>query len=295
MEIDQLRTFVGILEHGSFSRAAEAMHLTQSTVSFHLKALERATKTRLLDRNRGKVRLTASGRVLRRYASRILTLREEALAELRAEETGEAGQVNIAASTIPAEYLLPPILAAFRRGHPGVSVSIQISDSRRALAQLLEEACDLALVGARSADKSVVSVPFAEDEVILVGGAGNPFAPSGKLTGQGLKLVPLILREEGSGTRAAINKLLAQHGLTLGQPSGLIQTTGSTEAVKRYALEGLGLAFISRHAVVDELKSGKLEEVALPGTPVKRSFYLARLRSRTPPAAARALIDLIVE
>ncbi|MBI3722781.1 LysR family transcriptional regulator [bacterium] len=84
MEIDQLRTFVGILEHGSFSRAAEAMHLTQSTVSFHLKALERATKTRLLDRSRGKVRLTASGRVLRRYASRILTLRDEALAELRA-------------------------------------------------------------------------------------------------------------------------------------------------------------------------------------------------------------------
>ncbi|MBI3722782.1 hypothetical protein HY251_02340 [bacterium] len=203
--------------------------------------------------------------------------------------------MNIAASTIPAEYLLPGILSRFRQGHPGVSVSIHISDSRRALAALVDEECDLALVGARATDKSVVSTPFAEDEVILVGANPNPFAPKGHLTGQALKLVPLILREEGSGTRAAITKLLGQHGLTAGAPSGLIQTTGSTEAVKRYALEGLGLAFISKHAVKEELASGRLQAIALPGIPVRRSFYLARLRSRTPPAAARALMDLIVK
>jgi len=107
MDVGQLRTFLAVLEHGSFSHAAEALRIGQSTASFHIKALETSVGTRLLDRRGGRVRPTATGAVLRRYALRIVSLRDEALARLRAEESGEAGRLTIAASTIPGEYLLP--------------------------------------------------------------------------------------------------------------------------------------------------------------------------------------------
>src|SRR5262245_11822840 len=113
MDIDQLRTFLAVLDHGSFSHAAEARGIGQSTVSFHVKALETSVGAKLLDRRGGQVRPTATGNVLRRYALRIVSLRDEALARLRAEESGQVGRLTIAASTIPAEHLLPPVLAEF--------------------------------------------------------------------------------------------------------------------------------------------------------------------------------------
>ena len=103
MEIDQLRTFLSVLDHGGFSRAAEALRVGQSTVSFHVKALETAVGARLLDRRRGRVRATPAGRLLARYALKLVALRDEALARLRDEEAGERGRVRVAASTIPAE------------------------------------------------------------------------------------------------------------------------------------------------------------------------------------------------
>src|SRR5438552_2422241 len=128
MDLDQLRTFLAVLEHGNFSRAAQALRLTQSTVSFHVKALETELGARLVDRVGGRpssgstaIRPTAAGRVLRRYAGRLLALRDEAVARVAGEEHAHAGRVQIAASTIPAEYVLPGRLRDFQRGHPNVS------------------------------------------------------------------------------------------------------------------------------------------------------------------------------
>jgi DNA-binding transcriptional LysR family regulator len=293
MEIDQLRTFLAVHEHGSFSRAAEAVHLSQSTVSFQIKALETAVGSRLLDRRGGRVRPTDTGRLLRRYAQRIVSLREEALARTRAEEEGQAGRITIAASTIPAEYLLPPALARLRRTHPGVQVVVQVSDSRRAGLALLAQECDLALVGSRLRDRRLVCAPFAEDEVLLVGPSPNPFAPSGRLGPKQLARVPLVLREEGSGTREAVAAILARRDAAGGAAPAAVQV-GSTEAAKRCVLAGLGLTFISRRAVADELAAGRLRAVAVPGTPVRRTFHAARLRAVTPSAAARAFWDVLV-
>jgi len=210
MDIDQLRTFLAVLEHGSFSRAAEALRVGQSTISFHIKALETAVGARVLDRHGGQVRPTATGAVLRRYAQRIVSLRDEALAKLRAEESGQAGRLTIAASTIPAEYLLPPVLAEFLAAHPNVAVTVEVSDSRKALVQLLAHECDLALVGARARDKRILYTPFAEDEVVLV---GRPEGPPGrrKSVVRDLGRARIVVREEGSGTRQAVAAFLAWH------------------------------------------------------------------------------------
>lgn len=292
MEIDQLRTFLAILEHGSFSRAAQALKLGQSTVSFHLKALEQVIGTKVLDRLGGRVRATATGTLLKRYAHRIVSLREEALAGLRAQERGESGHVTVAASTIPAEHLLPPVLAQFRKRHPGVTVTVDVLDSRKATAALLAEGCDLALVGSRVRDKRVACTPFAEDEVVLVGCSPNPFAPSGHLTPLDLAQLPLIVREEGSGTRGTVAALLARRtALHDGRPTTI--QVGSTEMARRCVLQGLGLTFISRRAVEEDLCAQRISLVVFPGTPVRRRFHIARLRSVTLPTAARALIRLL--
>lgn len=294
MDVDQLRTFLAVLEHSSFSRAAHALRIGQSTVSFHVKTLETILETRLLDRLGGRVRPTAAGRLLERYAHRIVTLREEAILRLRAEKGGEIGQIRIAASTIPAEYLLPPVLAELRRRHPAVAVTVDISDSRRAITSLLAEECDIALVGARVPDKRIVYTPFADDEIVLVGPMPNSFAPSLRLTGAELAHVPIVMREEGAGTRAAVSGLIARHAGRGLEGTGSIQV-GSTEAAKRCVREGLGLTFVSRRAVAEEIATKRLSLVAFPGTPVHRHFQVARARSASMPMAARILVRLLQE
>lgn len=292
MEFDQLRTLLAVLEHGSFTRAAEALGLSQSTVSFHVKGLESSVGSRLLDRGREGVRATPQGELLRRYAERLWTLRGEAMEALRGESHGQHGRVVVAASTIPGEYLLPPFLARLRLSHPGVTVRVEVSESSRALASLSARECDLALVGRCPSERGLVAEPFAEDEVVLVGPSPNPFvAPGQSLDLETLRRVPLVLRGEGSGTRAAVAELLARLS---SDPEGPARTVvGSTEAAKRCVLAGMGLSFVSRHAVADELAAGRLEQVPLPGTPVPRRFWVVVPRDRTPSSATAALVALL--
>ena len=290
MEFDQLRTFLAVLEHGSFVRAGQALHIGQSTVSFHIKSLEQRVDATLLERGRGRVAPTPAGRVLEPYARRIVGLCDEALVRLHAGESGEVGQLTIAASTIPGEYLLPPLLAEFRARHPRIQVEIYVSDSEKATAAVLVRECDLALVGRKPRDRRLVVSLFGSDEIVLVGPQPNPFAPAGKLTLKELRNVPLILREQGSGTRDAIARILPHLG---DQVPGL--RIGSTEAAKRCVQHGLGLAFLSRQAVASELAAGRFQVVELPGTPVKRSFYVVRQRSVTPSAAAQVFLELALQ
>src|SRR5262245_46080746 len=239
MEFDQLRTFLAVLEHKSFVRAGQALHLGQSTVSFHIKSLEQRVGATLLERGRGNVEPTAAGRVLLPYAERIIGLVDEAAARLRAGENGEVGRLVIAASTIPGEYLAPALLAEFRKRHPRIRVEMDVSDSEMATSALLAREADLALVGSKPRDRRLSASIFASDEVVLVGPAPNPFAPKGRLTLKELADVPLILREQGSGTRGAIARILPH----LGERAAVLRV-GSSEAAKRCVQHGLGLAFV---------------------------------------------------
>jgi DNA-binding transcriptional LysR family regulator len=289
MDLVQLQTLLAVLDRGSFTAAARALGIGQSTVSFHVKALESDTGSRLLDRRGGKVRVTPAGRLLQRYARRIVSLREEALAQLRKEEAGGDGEVVVAASTIPGDYLLPPVLAAFRRQHPGVSVTVNISDSDKAIAALLAQTCDVAVIGVRPSDRRIHATRVCDDEVILVGPSPNSFTPSGKTSVEELATVPLVVREGGSGTGAAVSRLLAKGS----SPRAQVRV-GSTESARRCVLAGVGLTFISRRAVEDDLAAKRLTEVVLAGSPIRRSFYVARLRTTTPSGATRALVEELI-
>jgi DNA-binding transcriptional LysR family regulator len=288
VEIQQLETFLAILEHGSFSRAAEVLHCTQSTVSFRIKALEDSVGSVLLERRARPLRPTAAGDALRSYAERIVALRAEALELLREQEAGGAGRLVVAASTIAATYLIPSALAALRGHSPGIHVSVEVSDSSRALAALRTRDCDLAVVGAREHDKRLVFTPIATDEILLAARPDLLPTPAEGLELHQLAQLPIILREEGSGTLEAVADLLARRAAA--GPTAPTVRVGSSSTARQCLLQGLGVSFISRLAIAEDLAHGRLVALALPGTPVKRSFYAARLRSAATGAPLLALL-----
>jgi DNA-binding transcriptional LysR family regulator len=151
----------------------------------------------------------------------------------------------------------------------------------------------VALVGALARDRRIVYAPFAEDEVVLVGRASDQRGQR-TLSPRDLHSVRIIVREEGSGTRQAAAAFLARHTSSPADQVPQLQA-GSTEAAKRCALQGIGLALLSRHSVAEDLDAGRLVIVSAAGLPVRRSFYAARLRTATPSASAKALLDLLVQ
>jgi len=290
MNTELLRTFTTVVAEGGFSRAARALRVGQSTVSLHIKALEELCGARLLDRAGRGVALTASGRLLLGRARRLLGLEDELLAAVRSEEAGEAGRVVIAASSIPADYLLPPLLAAFHQRHPDVNLVVDVSDSERATAALLAGACDLAVVGAAARDKRIAATRLAEDEVVLVGPTRGHHAAVRAVSRRELGALPILLREPGSGTHEAIARLLPRPSSPA--PAGTVQV-GTTLALRRLVQAGLGFAFLSRLAIADDVAAGHLQVVRLPGTPVRRAFHVATLRTVTPSAAARSFLRFV--
>ena len=293
MDIQQLETFLAILEHGSFSRAAAALHCTQSTVSFRIKALEDSVGSTLLERRSRPLRPTPAGATLRGYAERIVTTRDEALELLRDGPAGGACKLVVAASTIPAAYLLPPALAELRAVNAESSVTVAVSDSSRALAALRARDCDLAVVGAREPDKRLVYTPIVTDEILLVGHPDLPASRGPHLDLEGLARTPHILRELGSGTQGAVADILARRAAA--GPCGPTVRVGSSTAARQCLLQGLGLCFISRLAVAADLAEGRLVALPFPGIPVTRRFYAARLRATEPSAALRRLVRALSE
>ena len=279
MEIKQLETFCKVAELGSFSRAAEVIHLAQPTVSAQVASLERVLGTKLFDRLGRQVNLTPAGRMFYQYARRILRLRQEAINALMEFNQSLAGEISIGASTIPGEYVLPRLLGAFSEDFPSLRVNLKIGDSEEILELLGQEEIELAIVGMKGKGKGVEFVPLFSDRVIIIAPKGHPLA--GKEVGwERLKGEPFILRERGSGTRKAFEEGLGRKGLKIFDLR-IVATMGSTSSVKEGVKAGLGLGIVSDLAVADELGRG-LEEVKLKdGDGISRTFWLALGKGRT--------------
>jgi len=274
----QLKTFLAVASEGSFSKAARRVHVSQSTASLHIKELEEAVGTRLLDRGNGVVSATAAGQVMLTYAQRMLDLEQEALTKLRIHRDAPTGALRIAASTVPAEVHLPRLLAAFTRQWPEVTINVQVSDSEGAATSLAKEECDVAFLGKPLHVSGIISRPFADDEIVLVGAAGGSDPDSTDFR--------LIVREDGSGTQAAAGEVVPQSV----HPRLVV---GSTEALRRCVLFGAGVAFLSRSVVEDDLAAQRMRIIPWPGTPVHRSLFVARLERITPSSAVDALLGLL--
>ena len=275
-------------ETGSVRAAAERLVVTQAAVSASLAALQRSVGMPLIRPDGRGLRLTSAGEEYAAYVHRILGLLDEARLAAAAAADPERGELRMAAVTTAAEQIVPGLLSGFRRAHPRAGVLLEAGNRDRVRALLEHHQVDLALAGRpepgwdvrvhaiRAHELVVVSSPDVAAQSRTAGAAGE----SGML--QWLARQPWLLREPGSGTRLSTEALLAELDLA---PSTL--TVGSNGAIRESAAVGLGVTLVSRDAVAAELASGRLAEIAVPGTPLHRDWYLLANPGRLPLPAAR--------
>jgi molybdate transport repressor ModE-like protein len=283
----RMRLLVEIDRHGSVSAAAAAIGIGQPTASQHLRLLEVAAGQRLVERSGRGSRLTEAGQVLAARAAQALTSLGAAEEELGALAGLQTGTIHLGASTAPGVYLLPDTLGCFRRQHPGVTVEVEVAASDEILRRLLSGRIQLALVGARDADERIALEPFLEDEVVGVAKPGLAPLKNGALPPARLADFMLLVREPGSSSQGVLADELREIGVA---PAGTWEL-GSSEAIKRAAREGLGIAFLSRYAVAEEVERGDLESFRLAGRPpLVRHFSVARIAGRPPSPAEQSFI-----
>ncbi|MEP7335367.1 MAG: LysR substrate-binding domain-containing protein, partial [Actinomycetota bacterium] len=272
-----MRLLVEIERQGSVSGAAAAIGIGQPSASQHLRLLEAAAGQRLVERTGRGSRLTEAGQVLAARAGQALSSLGAADEELDALAGLQTGTIHLGASTAPGVYLLPDTLGCFKRDYPGVTVEVEVAASGEILRRLLNGRVQLALVGAAAADERIELEPFLEDEIVGVAKPGLLPLRNGALATARLPEFMLLSREPGSSSQRAIDDEIRSIGI---DPAGVWEL-GSSEAIKRAAREGLGIAFLSRYAVAEEVERGDLESFRLRGRPpLRRHFSVARLAGR---------------
>ena len=282
----RMRLLVEIERRGTLSAAAEAVGIGQPSASQHLRVLEAAVGQRLVERNGRGSRLTEAGALLAARAAQALASLDRADEELAALSGLETGTIHVGASTAPGVYLLPDTLGCFRRDHPGVSVEVEIASSGEILRRLLAARLQLAIVGTEEADDRVELTPFLDDELVGIAKPGTLPLAGGFLPAAELRSRLLLCRESGSSTQALAERALAAGGVEVGGRWEL----GSSEAIKRAAREGLGVAFLSRYAVAEEVERDELEVFRVRGLSLTRQFSLATLAGRELSPAERAFV-----
>lgn len=286
-DTNRMRLLVEIDRHGSLSGAAAAIGIGQPSASQHLRLLEAAAGQLLVERSGRGSRLTEAGRILAARAAQALSTLGAAEEELGALAGLQTGTIHLGASTAPGVYLLPDTLGCFRRDHPGVTVDVEIAASDEILKRLVTGRVQLAIVGADEADERIALEPFLEDEIVGVAKPGLAPLDEGRLEPARLADYMLLAREPGSSSQRVVIAELRAAGVA---PAGVWEL-GSSEAIKRAAREGLGLAFLSRYAIAEEVERGDLECFRLSGRPpLVRHFSVARLAGRPPSPAERSFV-----
>jgi DNA-binding transcriptional LysR family regulator len=284
MTIRQLEVFLAIAHAQSFSRAAERIHLSQPTLSEHMKELEEELDVQSFVRHSRSVSLTEAGRVFEDYATRVvatLAAGKNAIAEL---DGLKSGSLVIGASTTPGTYVLPVRIAKFRAQYPGITVALQIGNSRSVEERVRDGEVDVAVIGGHVLGPSERCVAAGIlDELQLIVPPDHP-VKNAALSPERLVREQLLIREEGSATRQATERALRQAGVTLRPAMEL----DHTETIKRAVMAGLGVAFVSRYAVEDEIKSGRLRTLPVQRMKIQRHFHVIHDERRPLSASARA-------
>jgi DNA-binding transcriptional LysR family regulator len=280
MEMEaRLRAFAAVAREGSFSRAAQALYVSQPAVSKHVAALETELGRTLVERSRRGAALTPAGRVLADYVLRAEALLANARRALDAGAELQSGALTLAASGIPGTYLLPNLLATFGAEYPGLDIEFRVVTSGAALALLRAHEVELAVVGGLTLPEELVSEQLVEDEVVLI---GPPSLGGRRLRLKEIEGTTWISREEGSATRAAVEAARWQLGLRDVRKLEL----PSWEAVKLAVAQGAGMAAISRFALGLELEVGALAVLDVPRWRLSRTISVVQARDvpLTPPA-----------
>ncbi len=291
-QMPHLETFLKAAELGSFTAAARALKLTQAAVSQRVQALEQDLGVPLFYRQGGKAGLTEAGQSLYPEAQRILALHREARQKVTGQKLPLTGELTLAASSIPGEYLLPGLLSEFRKKHPHIQVRATVTDSQEVVDQVEHGQANLGLMGKRSDHSHLESRCFASDTLALIVPGKHPWSRRKRVNIDELARQPLIVREAGSGSRWCLEQALAHAGKSLRDLEVGLEL-GSNEGIKEAVDQGLGVAILSKLAVKKELQSGRLQALQVKGLPLERDMFVIWDKRRALPIPARLFIDLL--
>lgn len=287
----QLRVFSEVARHLSFAKAASALHLTPPAVTMQIKELEGHVGLPLFDRSGRQVALTTVGEYVLAHARRVLAVMRDA-EDMVARFRGLKGGALDVAMVSTAEYFLPRMLALFRGEHPGIEIRLQVGNNRDQVVELMKNGeVELAIMGRPPREWATRAEPFAVHPHVLVTSVEHPFVRMEEVSVQALTGEGFIMREPGSGTRAALDEYMQAHHIT----PRIVMQMSSNEAIKQAVMAGMGVSLLSLHTIGLELNHGLIAAPEVEGLPVMRRWHVVNNLAKTLSPAAEAFRYFILE
>ncbi|MBW2492810.1 MAG: LysR family transcriptional regulator [Deltaproteobacteria bacterium] len=292
MDLWQLNIFCKVIELEGFSKAGNVIHLSQPTISSHIKDLENHFECQLIDRLGKKAVPTKAGELLYGYARKLIALRDETEAAMAEFHGKIKGRLVIGGSTIPGGYLLPKCIGAFTTVYPEVTISLIIGDTDQIIQDVLSGSPEIGIVGAKTSSKNIYQERLIEDEMRLIVTSDHKWAKKKHIIPDLMFKEPFIVRERGSGTLKSIKLSLNEKGYS-SENFNIIAEMGSTEAVIQGIKNKVGVSILSTIAVDEELKAGTLKALTIKELNLKRSFYLITHKQRSLSPLCKAFIKFL--
>ncbi|MDV3238419.1 MAG: LysR substrate-binding domain-containing protein [Gammaproteobacteria bacterium] len=289
LTLRQLKIFEAVARHLSFTKASEELHLTQPAVSMQIKQLEQTTGVPLFELVGKRVYLTEAGQELQRYSRSITMLLAEAEQVFEEMKGLRRGRLNITVAST-ANYFVPRLWATFRKRHPDVSVSLDVTNREGLIRALAENQADLVIMGLPPEGLDLVAESFMPNPLVVIAPPSHPLAAAKQVPLQRLQGETFLVREQGSGTRSLMERVFAEKGLAPATPIEM----SSTEAIKQGVEAGLGLALLSLHTLEMELALKRLVVLHVEGFPVLREWYIVHRSGKRLSAVAQAFRDFIL-
>ncbi|MEJ2396068.1 MAG: LysR family transcriptional regulator [Candidatus Thiodiazotropha sp.] len=285
----QMKVFQIVAEQLNYTRAARVLHLSQPAVSMQVKQLEESVGLSLFEHTGKKIQLTEAGREIYQYARTIFQTFEEMEEVIAAMKGLGTGQLNIAvASTV--NYFAPRLLAAFSRSYPGIDLHLDVTNRQRLMGLLKANEIDIVLMGLPPEDIELEYEPFMENPLVVIAPPGHPLEGVLNIPVERLAEEVFIMREEGSGTRLAMERFFAEQDIAF---SAGMQMTRN-EAIKQAVRAGMGLGLVSTHTIELEVETKRLIVLDVEGFPLQRHWYMVYRKGKRLSPAAKAFHDFVL-
>jgi len=296
LEFNQIETFLSVVKHKSFSKAAKELFLTQPTVSNNIQNLEKELDTTLLDRKSKTITLTDSGKSFYKYAVELINTRDKAKYDLMRKSGKVEGEIEVSASSIPEQYILPYLIKEFTDIHPKVSFNVIHKNSKEVVEDILKGKNNFGIVGAKYPSEVLEYIDFYQDELVLaVANNDNyPWPINEETECKVLLHQKIILRKEGSGTRLLIDQSLSNKGIDSSNLN-IVSLIDSNEMIKKMIELDLGISLISKIAVKNEIDLGLIKTYHIKDLELKRNFYFVYHKNRTLSPVVEAFKKFLTE
>ena len=290
MDFDQLETFLEVARHASFSRAAEKRFRTQPAISSQIRGLEEEVGAKLFDRSGGKVSLTAAGKAFQKYVEDTLDARKAMLVAIAEMERIPRGEIIVGANEGTCLHILPEVFAEFKRTYPEVAVGIKRADYAKTLECVIDNSVDFGVVSLPVTDTRLTVVPIHRDELVIIAPPQHPLAHLKTATVSEVASFPLLVPKSGH-TRDALENLFHERRL---KPQ-ISMELDSSELLKRFVAADVGVGFIARSNVTEDVRANTLSIISIADVQIRRDLALVFRRDKALSRAALAFIDTAVK